>query len=135
MDPSSPLYHIPSVTPDFDRLISDGERVASAVVSTKTLGRISMATLTIRILLSGILLGYGIWFSIRLRDIIHGRGVRDEDQAAEVDRYMYMHRLWVGDGKGILAMIADIWIGYLLTLMVITVAKALLKRYVEFKDQ
>lgn len=129
------LYRLPTATPDFDRLLTDGERVLSATVSTKTLGRISAATLTIRILLSLVLLGYGIWLSLKLRDIVHGKGVKDEDQAAEVDRYVYMHRLWIGDGKGILAMLADIWIGFLLTLMATTVLQALLKRYVEFKDQ
>lgn len=123
----------PSQTPDFDRFLADGARLAEIVDDPGTLSRTLTATrytsLFLRIAITGCLVGYGVWLTLKLRSLAD-RERNGEDTTTQFNFWVYMHRLWIGDSKGLVTIILDMWVWFIISLVGFAILRTLLARYI-----
>lgn len=123
------LQHVMSSGgPDFSKLAMDSGKAIGFIVENRAIEKFHFLIFFGRVMVTALLLGYGIWFSMKLKSISESKNP-NVDKSAEVSRYVYLHRLWIGDSKGILALVVDLWLWYLITRLSLAALRLLVSRY------
>jgi hypothetical protein len=114
----------PTDVPDMSYAAEHGGQFILDLFKAKTVRDVREAFMVVRLVLTLALLLYGIWFSRTLYRISHSKKLDKESRTLELNRHIYMHKLWIGDSKGILALIFDVWkLFFILTIAIYGIQK------------